>query len=220
VALLDVNGDLAKAAVECLGGPESAMSVEVNIGDAASVSAAVQSVMERWGRIDVLVNNAGVQYNCASIDLRPEDLQRVLDTNLFGAFYASQAVARAAMIPQNGGAIVNISSVASFMSFPRRLPYGISKAGVNALTRILAAEWAGHHIRINAIAPGYVKTQLVEDAARWGHIDLPALLAKTPSERLGEVAEVAELALFLASDRAAFLTGQVVTIDGGFSLSK
>lgn len=219
VALLDLNMDGAAAAVQQLGDDRS-LSVKADIGDPDSVSAAVDAVMARWGRIDILVNNAGIQFNCASLDLRPQDLQRVVDTNLLGVFYASQAVARAAMIPQNSGVIINISSVASLLSFPRRLPYGITKAGVNAMTRILAVEWAPHHIRVNAIAPGYVKTQLVEDAARWGHIDLPGLLSKTPSERLGEVSEIAELAVFLASDRAAFMTGQVVTIDGGFSLSK
>jgi NAD(P)-dependent dehydrogenase (short-subunit alcohol dehydrogenase family) len=220
VALLDLNTDGAAAAVQQLGDDDRSLSVKGDIGDPDSVSAAVDAVMARWGRIDILVNNAGIQFNCASLDLRPQDLQRVVDTNLLGVFYASQTVARAAMIPQNSGVIINISSVASFLSFPRRLPYGITKAGVNAMTRILAVEWASHHIRVNAIAPGYVKTQLVEDAARWGHIDLPGLLSKTPSERLGEVSEIAELAVFLASDRAAFMTGQVVTIDGGFSLSK
>ncbi|HYZ84413.1 MAG TPA: SDR family oxidoreductase [Bryobacteraceae bacterium] len=220
IALLDLNPESACAAVDRLGGPQCAMSVETNIGDPESVSRAVEAVFQKWGRIDVLVNNAGVQFNCASLELRPEDLQQVLNTNLLGAFYASQAVARTAMVAQEGGVIINISSVASFMSFPRRMPYGISKAGLNALTRILATEWAGYKIRINAIAPGYVRTQLVEDAARWGHIDLPAVIGKTPAERLGHPSEIAELAVFLASHRAAFLTGQVVTIDGGFSLTK
>jgi NAD(P)-dependent dehydrogenase (short-subunit alcohol dehydrogenase family) len=221
VAIVDLNGEAAgQAAAGLANGSATTLGMAADVGDAASTAAAVEAVKERWGRIDVLVNNAGIQFNCDSLELRPEDLERVMNTNLLGAFYAAQAVARIAMVPQRSGSIINISSVASYLTFPRRLSYGMSKAGINAMTRILAVEWAPHHIRVNAIAPGYIRTQLVEDAARWGHIDLAAVRAKTPADRLGDVSEIASLAAFLASERAAFITGQVVTIDGGFSLTK
>ncbi len=147
-------------------------------------------------------------------------MQRVLNTNLLGAFYVSQAVARSTMVPRRHGCIINISSIASLISFPRRLPYAIAKSGLNAMTRVLAAEWAPYNIRINAIAPGYIRTQLVEDAARWGNIDLEAICAVTPAKKLGEISQVADLALFLASERSEFITGQVHVIDGGYTLTK
>jgi NAD(P)-dependent dehydrogenase (short-subunit alcohol dehydrogenase family) len=221
VALLDLNRQLACESAARLGPiGDRTLALAADVADDDSIDAAVAGVMEQWGQIDILVNNAGIQFNCASLDLRSEDLHRVLNINLVGAFHASQAAARASMVPRKTGAIINISSVASFLSFPRRLPYGIAKAGINALTRILAVEWAPHNIRVNAIAPGYIRTRLVEDAARWGHIDLPAITAKTPAERLGEVEEIAELAVFLAGDKSGFITGQVITADGGFALTK
>jgi NAD(P)-dependent dehydrogenase (short-subunit alcohol dehydrogenase family) len=145
---------------------------------------------------------------------------QVLNTNLLGALYCSQAVARSSMVPGCQGNIINISSVASFLSFPRRLPYSIAKSGINALTRVLAVEWAPYNIRVNGIAPGYISTQLVEDAARSGHIDLETIRSKTPASKLGEVAQVADLALFLASKHSQFITGQIIIIDGGYTLTR
>jgi NAD(P)-dependent dehydrogenase (short-subunit alcohol dehydrogenase family) len=183
------------------------------------VRAWIDDVVARRSRVDVLVNNAGVQLNRAALELSDDDWTRVLSIDLDGAFTCSREAGRY-MVRQGRGAIVNISSIAERFGMPRRLPYGVSKAGIAALTRGLAAEWAPDGVRVNAIAPGYIETELVRHALAAGHIDALEILAKIPLGRMGRPSDVAEAALFLASDRSAYVTGHTLFVDGGYAVSK
>lgn len=196
-----------------------AVSTGVDVADADAVGRWVADVVRRRGRIDVLVNNAGIQLNRAAVDLSDEDWRLVLGIDLDGAFWCSREAGRH-MCAQGSGAIVNIASIADRFGMPRRLPYGVSKAGLSALTRGLAAEWAPHGVRVNAVAPGYVETELVRHALEMGHIDREAILAKIPLGRFAEPRSIADAVVFLASDRADYLTGQTLYVDGGYAIYK
>ncbi len=227
VAVTDLNADAANRAADAArraaetaaakGGRATAYAMDVT--DPLQVDAVIDRVAAGLGRLDVLVNCAGIQFNCATTDLRPEDYLRVLAVNLHGTVFCCQAAGRQ-MIRQGGGVIINISSLASSFGWPRRMPYAVTKAGVVALTRSLAVEWAAHNIRVVAIAPGYVATDLVRHAFEQGHITSDAVLGEIPQRRLAEPEEIAGLAAFLASPAAAYITGQEIVADGGFSVYK
>ncbi len=166
-------------------------------------------------RVDILVNNAGQPRVAPSVELAEGDYRYTLDLNLTAYFLLSQEVARG-MLARRSGAIVNVSSINGTIAFPQRLAYCVSKAGVNMLTKVMAIEWAGQGVRVNAIAPGYVETEIVKGLAAKGILDRERLKRRTPMGRLGLPEEVAEAAVFLASDDAAFVTGSVLTVDGGW----
>ena len=168
------------------------------------------------GRVDILVNNAGQPRVAPSVDLPEADYRYTLDLNLTAYFLLSQEVGRG-MLGRKSGAIVNVSSINGTIAFPERLAYCVSKAGVNMLTKVMAIEWAGEGVRVNAIAPGYVATEMVKGLAAKGILDRERLSRRTPMGRLGLPEEVAEAAVFLASDAAAFVTGSVPTVDGGWT---
>lgn len=193
-----------------------ALAVSIDIRNVESINDLVKKTVDRYGRLDLLVNNAGITMGAPSEDLAPEDWRTAIETDLFGVFFASQAAARI-MLPQGGGGIINISSVNGILAAPRRAAYCASKAAVNALTKVLAIEWADRKIRVNAIAPGYVRTELVQDVIDKGAISLDAILRRTPQGRIGEVEDIAGLAVYLASDESSYMTGSVVVIDGGWA---
>ena len=195
------------------GGEAAAVCVDVR--KVESINELVQKTVDRYGRVDLLVNNAGITMGCASEDLSPEDWRTAMETDLYSVFFASQAAARV-MIPQGGGGIINISSVNGILAAPRRAAYCASKAAVNELTKVLAIEWADRNIRVNAIAPGYVRTELVQDVIDKGAISLEAILRRTPQHRIGEVDDIAGLAVYIASDQSSYMTGSIVNIDGGW----
>lgn len=192
-----------------------AMAASVDVRKVESINDLIQKAVDRYGRLDLLVNNAGITMGGPSEDLSPEDWRAALETDLFGVFYASQAAARV-MIPQGGGNIINISSVNGILAAPRRAAYCASKAAVNELTKVLAIEWADRKIRVNAIAPGYIRTELVQDVIDKGAISLEAILKRTPQGRIGEVEDIAGLAVYMASDESSYMTGSIVNIDGGW----
>jgi gluconate 5-dehydrogenase len=169
------------------------------------------------GGIDILVNNAGIEQVCPSDKVSPEIWDRIVDTNLRGAFFVTQAVARG-MIERRSGSIINLCSLTSYVGVPTAVPYGASKSGLLGMTRGLAAEWAPFGVRVNAIAPGYFRTAMTEvfykDEA-WSE----RMLGKIPMGRFGRGADLAGVALFLASDASAYVTGQCIAIDGGFLAS-
>jgi glucose 1-dehydrogenase len=192
--------------------------VRCDVGDAASVAALVQEATGAFGRVDVLVNNAGVLAAKDFLDLEEAEFDRVLRTNLKGSFLCGQAVARHMVERvkrgEKPGAIVNMSSVNAVFAIANQVPYSISKGGINQLTKVMALSLAPHGIRVNAIGPGSINTEMLAatmaDSAARGRI-----LSRTPLGRIGEPGEIAAIAVFLASDEASYITGQTIYADGG-----
>ncbi len=202
----------AAAAIERLG--RAALPVVVDVRDPGSISAMVEAVLEGLGGLDVLVNAAGVNRRIPSLEVTPEVWDELVDTNLKGTFFASQAAARA-MARRGGGKIINIASLTSQIGLPQRVPYTAAKAGVLGLTRALAVEWAPYNIQVNAIGPGYFRTEMTEPLFRdreW----VKGLLARIPSARAGVPEDLAGAVVFLASKASDYVTGQIIYVDGGF----
>jgi 3-oxoacyl-[acyl-carrier protein] reductase len=217
VVLADVDLPAAQATVieiQAQGGKCIAQRVDVR--DAASCKTMADAAMAQWGRIDVLVNNAGVSQPHDSATMPEEIWNRIIDINLSGAFFCSQAVAPA-MMAQSSGVILSVASIAAYVGFPGRAPYCASKAGIVALTQVLGCEWAQHNIRVNAVAPGYVMTELVEQNVQRGIVSLPAVEGRTPLRRLASPEDIANMLVMLASDQASYVTGQTVLVDGGWT---
>jgi NAD(P)-dependent dehydrogenase (short-subunit alcohol dehydrogenase family) len=168
------------------------------------------------GPLELLVNNAGEPRVAPSVELAEADYRHTLDLNLTAYFLLAQELGRG-MLARRRGAIVNISSVNGRRAFPQRLAYCVAKAGVDMLTQVLAIEWAAAGVRVNAIAPGYVETELVRSLSARGVLARATLARRTPLGRLGTVEEIGDAAVFLASDAAAFITGEILTVDGGWT---
>lgn len=192
-----------------------ALALEVDVCKYESVEEMVNKAVEQFGRLDIMVNNAGISMATPSEELPPKDWQRALETDLTGVFYGCQFAARK-MIPQGGGCIINITSVYGLVAAPGRAAYCASKAGSNMLTKVLAIEWAKKNIRVNAIAPGYFRTELVQGVIDKGMLPVGAIEKRTPLGRIGEVPDLLGLAVYLASDESSFMTGSVINIDGGW----
>ena len=204
----------ARAAAAELGGSAIGVGADVSTPDGAQTL--VDTTVAHFGRLDVAVANAGVNIVRPAVDLTPEEWRAVLATNLDGVFYTAQRAGRR-MIAQGSGCVLAIASVTSFNAFPQRAPYAASKAAVAMLTKVLAAEWAAAGVRVNAIAPGYVRTDMIEELRKAGRLDMEAIARRTPMGRLAEPEEVARLAVFLASDEASYVTGETVLVDGGWA---
>jgi NAD(P)-dependent dehydrogenase (short-subunit alcohol dehydrogenase family) len=168
------------------------------------------------GRVDILVNCAGQPRVAPSEELPEADYRYTLDLDLNAYFFLAQELGRG-MLARRAGSIINVTSVTGTHAFPKRLAYCVSKAGANMLTKVLAIEWAGSGVRVNAIAPGYVATEFVQGLEAQGLLDTAALARRTPLGRLGTPEEIGEAAVFLASDAASFVTGEILTVDGGWS---
>jgi NAD(P)-dependent dehydrogenase (short-subunit alcohol dehydrogenase family) len=221
VALLDLKAEVLQARAEALG--EAHLALACDITSEAAVAQAVDAVAARWGRIDALVNNAGIgDQSGSTVDQNTASFDRVLAVHLRGTFLMSQAVARVMLkaTPLRGGArgaIVNLGSIASTIGLPTRNAYCAAKAGVLGMTRAMACEWARSGIRVNAVAPGYVNTDLVADLNRRGMLDGRGIAHRTPLGRMAEPTEIAEVVAFLASPKASYITGVVLPVDGGWT---
>lgn len=215
VVLADVNAEKGEAAAEAIradGG--DAVFIGCDVGDKAQVFSLVEKTVQRHGRLDVMISNAAILHIGDILDLEEEDYDRVLRVNLKGFFLSGQAAARQMVAQGGGGSIINMSSIQAIITLPNILTYSICKGGVKSLTISMSLALADKGIRVNAIGPGSIATDMVkqlmvDDAAR------RKLLSRTPLGRLGEPSEVASVAVFLASDDSSYVTGETIYVDGG-----
>ncbi|MCS7166704.1 MAG: 3-oxoacyl-[acyl-carrier-protein] reductase [Gemmatales bacterium] len=191
-----------------------AKAYQVDVSDWAAVKNCVELVLADWGQIDILVNNAGIIQDGLFLQMEPEAWYRVMQTNLNGTFHFTRAVVEP-MFRRRQGRIINISSVAAERVNRGQTNYAASKGAINAFTRALAVELASRNITVNAIAPGFIETDMTQ-AVR--NVAGEQLQKAIPMRRLGKPEDVAKVALFLASDDSGYITGQVITVDGGLSL--
>ncbi|MBI3700911.1 MAG: SDR family oxidoreductase [Afipia sp.] len=213
VALLDIETQTLRATMTALAKPDTTLALECDVSDANAVAGAMSKIAERFGRLDALVNNAGIAIFKPLLETTQDDWSRVLAVNLSGPFICTQAAAPL-MREHGGGAIVNITSISGFRASTLRTAYGTSKAGLAHLTKQFAVELATLGIRVNAVAPGPVDTAMAKA------VHTPAIRADyhdtIPLNRYGLEEELAEAIFFLCSDRASYITGQVLAVDGGF----
>lgn len=221
VALLDLSLEAVQARATELG--QAHVGLVCDVVSESSVAAAIATVVSAFGRIDVLVNNAGIgDQTGPTVVQNVEAFDRVLAVHLRGTFLMSQAVARVMLgaTPDATGArgsMVNLGSIASSTGLPARNAYSAAKAGIVGMTRAMASEWARDGIRVNAVAPGYVRTDLVNALERKGALDAKAIAHRTPLGRMADPAEIAEAIVFLGSPRASYITGAVLPVDGGWT---
>jgi NAD(P)-dependent dehydrogenase (short-subunit alcohol dehydrogenase family) len=212
VVLADLDQAAGSALATSIPG---ALFVTADVSRRTDVEALVARALEQHGRIDVLVNNAGITHACEFLELTEEDFDRVLAVNLKSMFLCGQAVARTMVKHAVRGAIVNMSSANAVLAIPNQVPYGVSKGGVNQLTKVMAVALAPHGIRVNGIGPGTILTELAKRAVLTDEAARKKILSRTPLGRCGEPEEIAAVAAFLASDDASYLTGQTIYPDGG-----
>ena len=192
-----------------------AQAIPLDVIKSEACAALVEQVKAEYGRIDVLVNNAGIFILHKSEEMPEADWRRQIDVMLNGVFFMTQAVARV-MIPQRRGSIVNIASICGMGGWPLRSAYSAAKAGVIVLTKGLATEWAQYSLRINCVSPGITRTELMDEAIQQGIATLGKYSDRTPLGRVAEMEEIANAVLFLASDRASYVTGENLRVDGGW----
>jgi glucose 1-dehydrogenase len=218
VMIADIDQTRGDKAVEALSPKGEVWFHRTNVADRAEVEALVAAAIQAFGRVDVLINNAGIVHAADFLDLAEEDFDRVLGVNLKGSFLAGQAVARHMVervkAGEKPGSIVNMSSVNAVFAIANQVPYSISKGGINQLTKVMALGLAPYGIRANAIGPGSIMTDMLASV----NADPAAknrILSRTPLGRIGEPQEIAAIAAFLASDEASYVTGQTIYADGG-----
>lgn len=194
------------------------VEVELDVCETATIEPALVKAFETLGGLDILVNNAGYEEVRPSLDVDEALWEKINSTNLKGAFFCAQAAARLMTGKGTPGSIVNVCSLTSYVGVPTAVPYGSSKTGLLGMTRALSAEWAEHRIRVNAIAPGYFRTDLTDvfyQDEDWSS----AMLAKIPMAEFGAMEDVKGPVVFLSSDAARYITGQCIGIDGGYLAS-
>ena len=212
VALLDIEGDLLDDAFVALARPDQTLALHGDVSDASAVATAVAAVSRRFGRLDALVNNAGIAVFKPLLETTEQDWNRVLAVNLIGPFLCTKAAVP--LLRERGGAVANITSISAVRASTLRSAYGTSKAGLAHLTKQLAVELASFGIRVNGVAPGPVETAMAKA------VHTPEIRADyhdaIPLNRYGLEEELAEAVFFLCSDRASYITGQILAVDGGF----
>jgi 3-oxoacyl-[acyl-carrier protein] reductase len=216
VLVSDIVGDTAVAvarAIETRGG--RAQAIQADVSKSADCNAMVERAYDAFGRLDILVNNAGIAQIIGFLDIQQEDWDRILGVNLTGAFYCSQHAIRRMQAAKTGGCIINIASISGQFGSVGRGVYGITKAGLAVMTKILAAEFSDQGIRVNAIAPGPIQTEMTQDGYAARTVEVYKSL--TPMRRFGLPKEVAGAAVFLASEESSYVCGHVLNVDGGFA---
>jgi NAD(P)-dependent dehydrogenase (short-subunit alcohol dehydrogenase family) len=217
VLIADRNIERARERADSLGAGHVAIAMDVS--SEAQVREGFDRVLREFGRLDVLVNNAGVTdpQPIATLDQTVDEIRRLQSINVTGAFLTAREAGRI-MVAQGGGAIVNLASGAGLVALAKRTSYSASKAAVISLTRTLACEWAARGVRVNAVLPGYTRTQMVQDQIDRGLLIPSTVLARIPAGRMGEPEEMAEGIFFLASDEASYIVGATLVVDGGYTV--
>ena len=219
VALWDV-ADAAGAALaaELVAAGGRALYCHCNVASKADVDAALAATLAALGSVNGLVNNAGIFKASAFVDITEADWDAVIDVNLKGSFLVGQAVARVMLANDEGrgrGAIVNMSSVNGTLAIPSIASYNASKGAINQLTRVMALSFADRGLRVNAVAPGTIATELALNAVLTSDEAKAKIMSRTPMKRLGEPSEIADVVAFLLSDASSYMTGEIVVVDGG-----
>ena len=214
---IELGREVAKTIATTLGRPDAATAWAMDVSDADSVALAFDRVAAELGVPDIVVNNAGTVKRGPSLELSEADWQDVLDVNLSGVFRVAQAAAREMVRVGKPGSIINIASILGLRVRTQVLPYTTTKAAVVQMTKALALEWAGHGIRVNAIAPGYFETDINRDLLRSPVGQ--AILSRVPQQRPGQLAELDGPLLLLASQASSYMTGAVIAVDGGHLVS-
>lgn len=209
-------GEACVAEVNDDGG--EAIFLQCDVAERLDIHNMLAATLENFGAIDILINNAGIMHGAPFLDLEENDFNRVINTNLKGAFFTGQTVARQ-MVAQledgrDPGSIINMSSVNAVVAIPDHVPYAVSKGGITMLTKSMAMALAPHGIRVNAIGPGSIATDMLENV-KSDEAAMRKILSRTPLGRIGEPGEIAAIASFLASQEASYITGQTIYADGG-----
>jgi NAD(P)-dependent dehydrogenase (short-subunit alcohol dehydrogenase family) len=215
VVLSDIDADRGAVAAEAIAetGAE-ARFIPCDVGDKAQVDAVIAEAVSAYGGLDCAIANAGIVHACDFLDLTEADFDRVIRVNLKGVFLTGQAAARQMVAQGRGGTIINMSSVNAVMAIPAITPYVAAKGGVNQLTKVMAIALVEHGIRVNAIGPGSINTEVFKTVAT-DKAAMNKILSRTPMGRVGEPDEIASVALFLASEDSSYITGQTIYPDGG-----
>jgi NAD(P)-dependent dehydrogenase (short-subunit alcohol dehydrogenase family) len=215
VAIADLDLEAAKRSAQACARPkvEGSLAVAIDVANPANVATVTAAIEQQLGKIDILVNSAGINVRKPAIEFTPEEWRRIIDINLSGVFYVTQAVAKG-MLARKYGRILSLGSVSSLLGHPYHAPYAASKGGIAIMTKALATEWAPSGVTVNAIGPAYTETPLISEltADRIAH---QGLIATIPMGRLGKVEDIVGAAVFLCSESARFITGQTLYVDGG-----
>jgi NAD(P)-dependent dehydrogenase (short-subunit alcohol dehydrogenase family) len=221
VAVVDLDREAARARATALDADgERARGFAADVSDGAAVDAMVAEVVGAFGRLDVLVNNAGITHPGDTQEMSDADWDRLVGVHLGGTFRCSRAAFP--HLRERGGAIVSTASIAARVGFSKRASYCAAKGGILALTRCLAVEWAPYGIRVNAVAPGHTRTQMLDDAIAHGVLPperVAARIGRIPMGRMAEPREIADGIAFLASPRASYISGETLYIDGAFTVN-
>jgi len=219
VAVADLDAEAATGvALRLDPSGQRTLGLAVDVTERASVDAMIAAVLARFGRLDALVDCAGIIDPQPSVEVSDAAWQRMLAVQLDGTFRCARA-AYPALVASGGGTIVNIASIAAHVGIPGRLSYSAAKGAIEAMTRVLAVEWAQDGIRVNAVAPGYTSTELVQRAIGSGRLDPDELIARVPLHRLADPFEIASVILFLSTSASSFITGQSIVADGGLIIN-
>ncbi len=208
--------DESCAAIRALG--RKAVAIELDVTDTPACAKAINDAADQLGGLDILVNNAGYEEVRPSVDVDEALWDRIINTNLRGAFFCAQTAGRHMLASRVQGAIINLCSLTSYVGIPTAIAYGSSKSGLMGMTRGLSSEWSPHGIRVNAIAPGYFRTAMTEvfyENEDWQQ----AMLAKIPQGRFGDKSDIGGAVIFLAGNASLYITGHCIPIDGGYLAS-
>ncbi|MDA9546270.1 dehydrogenase [Bradyrhizobium sp. CCBAU 45321] len=215
VVISDVDAEGLAATAAELARPDALRTVVGNVAKRADVDQLVATAVKEFGRLDIMVNNAGVARNRDILDITEEEFDEILGINLKGAFFGVQAAARQMIAQGGGGVVINMSSVNALLAIPSLATYAMSKGGMKQLTSVAAVALAPHNIRVVAVGPGTILTDMVKSSIYTSDDARKTVMSRTPAGRGGEPSEVASVVAFLASDDASYITGQTIYPDGG-----